>query len=127
MESLGACKFCGQAQAVTVPDEFEGDLAEFVTLYCDCPEAERYQYRAKELDKATAKLVDLFGSLCTQHGIDPVTEKQFEMMEFLLRLKVNMVFTTITIDLGSGIKAKINRNSNGDIEITRTDTQKRKR
>ena len=127
MTEIAACRFCGQVQGIDIPEDYESDANEYASLRCKCPEAETYQFRTRELNKAMIKLDELFGSLCGKIGVEPVPEDQYEILKELIELLVNDVYTSVTMDLGEGVKAKINRNSTGNVELTRTDTQKTKR
>jgi hypothetical protein len=114
---IGACRFCGQITQVEVEGSQEEMNVE-ATEKCNCCEAEEYRKQRKQAEKADANIRDLFSEEY------PETAKILKAsIEYLQKHAI----TSVSIDTGRGVKAKIAMNNKGKIKVEATSTQKTSR
>lgn len=65
----GACRFCGQMEALEVPPEWtEKEVDELATETCECAAASYYSSRKSRKERAHMRIEELFGQGDTQTG-----------------------------------------------------------
>lgn len=63
VNETGACRYCGQAGMVRVPDgASDEEITEAVTMGCTCDEARMYQKRKKRIGKVMSYAEERFGA-----------------------------------------------------------------
>lgn len=112
------CRFCGQmVQIKDVPTKEEA--VEAATMACGCQEATSYQREKKRRERTLNNVRALFGSEEDNEG----------PLQILLAAAEGILdgdITKIALTLYDGTKASISQTSQGDINVDRTETTKRR-
>lgn len=103
---MTTCEFCGQA----VLDGEE----------CHCAGAVEQRKVQKKINEATRIIYETFAD----NGESYIPAKTIDILISVLPLIADEDFKKVTIQLDGGIKACVKLNSNGKIEVERTDTLK---
>lgn len=119
--STAPCKFCGQMVQIqeALTDE---DAVEAATMACECQEARAYQKEQERRERTMQNVRHLFGG-GEEAGISDGT------LQILLAAAGGVLrgeITRITLVLHDGTKAAISQTAQGDINVERTETKKRR-
>lgn len=118
---VGGCRFCGQTAALELPAEWDGAFVdEAVTEHCNCIEATIYTNKKKQKERAEKAVTRQFGEN-SGHQIEGET---IDILLLAIDGIIEDRITGITVDIGDGLKAKINVTAKGAIKVERTKTEK---
>lgn len=119
-----SCRFCGQIV------QFEGkaglpeeELVELASRNCQCEQAKEYGKWWQQEEIARANISSLFGD-----GAEPENREDEAIIELLNAAAAEICHGEvegIAMSLQGNIKAKISRNSRGEIKVERVETKKR--
>ena len=116
----GSCRFCGQQATRKVMEEWKkGEIDELTTETCDCIEARIYAAEKSQKERAHSKIELLFGE---NNGVVATRDTALELLHNTIDPICEGVIAGVTIDMGNGVKAKINITSKGNIKVGRTKT-----
>lgn len=120
----GACRFCGQMEALEVPPEWTGEeVDELATETCKCGDALYYSSRKSRKERAHKRIKELFEQGDTQTGA--VSEGAIELLHLAADKAGDEQVLSVTVDAGDGVKASIKLTSKDTIKVARTVTAKR--
>lgn len=118
------CRFCGQIV------QFEGEAGlteeeavELASRNCQCEQAKVYRIWRQQEEKVIENISNLFGE-----GAEPENRKSEAIVELLNAAAAQICHgkvESIAVTMQGNIKAKISRNSKGDVKVERTETKKR--
>lgn len=116
MISTAPCRFCGQIVQIqdVLTDE---DAVEAATMACECQEAVSYRRERERRERTLENVRALFG-----REEDTAVQILIAAAEGVLDGEV----TKIALTLYDGTKASISQTSQGDINVERTETKKRR-
>ncbi|MDR1631234.1 MAG: hypothetical protein LBS36_13635 [Oscillospiraceae bacterium] len=122
----GICEYCGQTYFINMPEyETQEKRNAHVTKKCTCPEAETAARIAKQIEKGTKRVQELFGDVAEKYGFEPVqNQSAIETLCNMVSLIVHDVIVSATVQLNGRTRAKISTTSGGKIKIERTETTK---
>lgn len=108
----GSCKYCGQIYQLETSGLCEQErLDEWATEKCDCSAAKEERKREKQELEAQINIKEMFG----EYDAAPV-----------LRAAVHPIaigaIDSVTVRIGSGVKATIKLTSKGKIQVKKTTT-----
>jgi hypothetical protein len=101
---MEACKFCGQ-----VSTEKE----------CNCTGA----VIDRQVQRGLEKVAMLFGEKCEETGFKKVADEQIEILNESVKKVAYDEILSVAFQLGSGVRAKISKNSKGQVVVDRADTK----
>lgn len=115
----GTCRFCGQTAAREALEEWQQEeIDELVTETCECLEARLYANEKGQKERANERIDLLFG----KQSAVAVKDAAVDLLHRAVDLICEGSISAVTIDIGNGVKAKINITSKGFIKVTRTKT-----
>lgn len=118
----GTCKFCGQQAACKILEHWtEEEENEAATENCECPEAKWYTAKKEQKERARDRITMLFGE---NNGAVSCDEVILELLNNIANEICERRIKVATIDMGNGVKAKINITSQGSIKVERAKTDK---
>ncbi len=122
MRPGGGCRFCGQIADIKAPLNYTDDQRdELATELCKCYEAEYYTNKKSWKERAHDRIEKLFG----EESEEPINDSEIKILHDAVEPVANNDITSMTVDFGNGIKAKINITAKGKIKVQRTDTDTR--
>lgn len=129
----GACKYCGQVQAVSGCKTAE-EADKKVTQICECKEAiiareegEKETKRESTLKDAKRDIGEFFAQGAEERGEISV-EKDVEKLLYDIAVMVyDEKLRSVTITVTQGVKAKISKTDQGKLIIQRNDSTTQKR
>lgn len=116
MISTAPCRFCGQIVQIQDAPTEEGAV-EAATMSCECPEAVSYRKEKKRRERTLENVRALFG------------KEEDAVIQILIAAAGGVLdgeVTKIVLTLYDGTKASISQTSQGDINVERTETKKRR-
>lgn len=116
--STAPCKFCGQMVQIQDAPTEEGAV-EAATMACECPEAVSYCREKKRRERTLENVRTLFGR---EEDSDGAVQILLTTAEGVLNGEV----TKANLTLYDGTKASISLTAQGDINVERTETKKRR-
>lgn len=115
---MGTCLYCGQMNQVSVEDGrmMTGEeIDKLATESCTCEEARNMQEKKEAKTQAQLNISALFS-------------RDFPIVEEMLMKAVSALeaeeISSITVDTGKRVKAKVSLTSKGNIKVERTKTTK---
>ncbi|MCI8483476.1 MAG: hypothetical protein HFH41_03940 [Lachnospiraceae bacterium] len=118
----GECRFCGQTAVENAPEGWtQGQVDEFITEVCRCNEGALYRIRKKQKERAHERIEFLFGEK-SEFGVTP--EKAEQLLHESVELVADREVQEVTVNIGDGVKAKINITQKDTIKITRQKAEK---
>lgn len=99
----------------------EGTKNEAATENCECPEAKWYTAKKEQKERARDRITMLFGE---NNGVVSCNEAVLELLNKIANEICEGRIKVATIDMGDGVKAKINTTSQGSIKVERAKTDK---
>lgn len=122
------CKFCGQLSANEYPEDIsEAELIERGTMDCHCCDAERYQKRKLQAEKAKLELKAVCCAPDKDHNIAACDENILPILENAVDLMSEQKIYKISLGVASGGVVDIKATSSGKISIERRIALKQKR
>lgn len=116
--ATGACKFCGQAAARKALEEWgQEEIDELVTETCECFDAGIYSLKKGREERANVRIELLFGE-GNQSVVVP--DAAVSLLHGAVHPICEGLIKSITVDIGDGVKGKINITSKGSIKVERT-------
>lgn len=117
----GACKFCGQMTKVETMIGWTNDECnELATELCTCFEAGIYTRKKGQKERAHNRIESLFET-CQGKGL---CEDSIRVLHMAADLLAESEAQSVSLDDGSGTKAKLSITSKGNIKVERTDSKK---
>ena len=118
----GVCRFCGQQAIEDMPLEWTTEEAdEYAAETCDCASASFYQRKKRQKERAHNRIAFLFGE---GNQVEVVSEEVEGLLHEVVELVGDGEAKGATVEIGNGVKAKINATNNGKIKITRTKAER---
>lgn len=124
---FGVCRFCGQAQSVG-EHATQGEADEDAARRCRCIGAQSYREklnaearRAQALADAAELIENLFGTGAAEDA-EPVNDEALEMLKAGAALVYDRQLVSQQLAVTYTIRAKIARNTKGNLTIERKDT-----
>ena len=120
MAVTGSCRFCGQMGTHKALEEWgREEIDELATETCECADARSYKHKKGQIERANARIELLFGKdnksvTVPCEAVDLLRKAIYPVCEGSIQ--------SITVDIGNGIKGKINITSKGNIKVARTKT-----
>ena len=128
MEKIAVCKFCGQIQAVELPiDATELEAEEIGTMSCSCSDAQIYQRKKQQAQKAKDEVEALFANDHPLHNVKKCDPEVVEMLKTAVDLLSESQIHKITLGICGGGTADIKCDAKGKITVSRTFSIKTKR
>lgn len=122
------CKFCGQLSASEYPDSTtEKELLEYGTMDCKCYEAQQYQKRKAQAEKAKLELKAVCCAPDENHNIAACDSDILPVLEKAIDLMSEQKIYKISIGVSSGGVVDIKATSSGKISMQRSVALKQKR
>ena len=116
----GSCRFCGQQATHKVMEEWQQEeINELVTESCECLEARIYTAEKGQKERAHNRIEMLFGE---GNNIVAVENAVLELLHNVIDPICEGHIAAVTVDIGNGVKAKINITAKGNIKVGRTKT-----
>lgn len=116
----GTCKFCGQQAACKMLEDWtEEEENEAATENCKCPEAKWYTAKKEQKERARKRIIMLFGE---NNGVVSCNEAVLELLNNIANEICEGRIKAATIDMGDGVKAKLNITSQANIKVGRIKT-----
>ncbi len=118
----GTCKFCGQQAACKILEDWtKAEKNEAATESCECPEAKWYTAKKEQKERARNRIIMLFGE---SNGVVSCGETVMELLNNIADEICEGRIKAATINIGDGVKAKLNITSQASIKVERTKTDK---
>lgn len=95
------------------------EINELVTESCECLEARIYTAEKGQKERAHNRIEMLFGE---GNNIVAVENVVLELLHNVIDPICEGHIAAVTVDIGNGVKAKININAKGNIKVGRTKT-----
>lgn len=122
------CKFCGQLSANEYPDTAsEAELIEHGTMDCNCYEAQQYQKRKAQAEKAKIELKAVCCAPDENHNMAACDNDIIPVLEKAIDLMSEQKIYKISLGVLSGGVVDIKATSSGKISIQRSVALKQKR
>ena len=122
------CKFCGQIGLKDMLDSAtEEELLERGTMECNCYEAQQYQKRRNQAEKAKLELSSILSHDDNQHNIGACEEVIISLLKQAVDLMPESKIYKISIGVCSGGTVDIKTTASGKISVQRSVTLKQKR
>lgn len=116
----GSCRFCGQQEARKVLEDWtQEEKDELVTETCECLEARLYAAEKGQKERAHKRIEMLFGE---NNGVVTCNAAVLELLHSIINPVCEGNIAAATVDIGNGVKAKINITNKGNIKVGRTKT-----
>lgn len=105
-----------------LPEEWGQQFVnEAATELCNCYEATNYTRKKGQKERAIKAIEKQFGEEAADNQTDEeIKDLLIEIVDLIVEDKIN----TATIDIGSGLKAKIGITAKGAVKVERTMTEK---
>lgn len=116
----GSCKFCGQAATRKALEEWgQEDIDELATETCECLDARIYTHKKWQKERTNERIDLLFGKdnksvTVPDAAVDLLHKAVYPICEGFIQ--------SIAIDIGNGVKGKINVTSKGNVKVARIKT-----
>lgn len=118
--ATGSCKFCGQVATRKALEEWgQEDIDELATETCECLDARIYAYKKGQKERANARIDLLFGK---ENKSVTVPDAAVDLLHKAVYPVCEGFIQSMTVDIGNGVKGKINITSKGIIKVARTKT-----
>lgn len=116
----GSCKFCKQAAMRKVLSEWsQEEIDELATETCECIDARIYAHKKSQKERAHSRIDLLFGA---ENKAVTVPDAAVDLLHKAVYPICEGFITAITVDIGNGVKGKINITSKGIVKVARTKT-----
>lgn len=118
--ATGSCKFCGQVATRKALEEWsQEEIDELATETCECADARIYAHKKEQKERANARVDLLFGK-----GNESVTvpDAAADLLHKAVYPVCEGFVQSVTVDIGNGVKGKINITSKGNVKVARTKT-----
>ncbi len=116
----GICKFCGQMATRKVLEEWgQEEIDELATETCECADARLYAHKKGQKERADARITLLFGK---ENKSVTVPDTAVDLLHKAVYPVCEGFIQSITVDIGDGVKGKINITSKGIVKVARTKT-----
>ncbi len=118
--ATGSCKFCGQAATRKALEEWgQEDIDELATETCECLDARIYAHKKGQKERTNERIDLLFGKdnksvTVPDAAVDLLHKAVYPICEGFIQ--------SIAIDIGNGVKGKINVTSKGNVKVARIKT-----
>lgn len=118
--ATGSCKFCGQAATRKALEEWgREDIDELATETCECLDARIYAHKKGQKERTNERIDLLFGKdnksvTVPDAAVDLLHKAVYPICEGLIK--------SIAIEIGNGVKGKINVTSKGNVKVARIKT-----
>ncbi len=120
--ATGSCKFCRQVATCKVLDEWNREeIDELVTETCKCVDARIYVNKKRQKERANHQIDLLFGE---NNKSVTVPDAALNLLHEAVNPICEGIMQCMAIDIGNGVKGKINITSKGIIKVARTKTDK---
>ena len=122
------CKFCGQISANEYPEDIsEAELIERGTMDCSCYEAQQYQKRKAQAEKAKLELKAICCTPDKKHNIAACDSDILPILESAVDLMSEQKIYKISLGVASGGVVDIKSTASAKISIERRVALKQKR
>ena len=118
----GTCRFCGQVATRKALEEWsQEEIDELITETCECVDARTYVYEKEQKERVNTRIDLLFGK---DNKSVTIPDAAVDLLHKAAYLVCDGFIQSIMVDMGNGVKAKINLTSKGNIKVvcTKTDT-----
>lgn len=116
----GSCKFCGQVATRKALEEWsQEEIDELATETCECVDARIYAQKKGQKERANARIDLLFGK---DNKSVTVPDAAVDLLHKAVYPVCEGFIQSITVDIGNGVKGKINITSKGIVKVARTKT-----
>lgn len=116
----GKCRFCGQYQAIEVPEKYTAEMIdEEVTKKCDCPEAKAYVKVEENVASAERAIRDFYKD---REELDTLKDLMLQAVRPLAELRVDKVsvsrggYTAYMKPTKEGIKVSLKYTTEDSVE-----------
>lgn len=118
--STGVCKFCGQIATRKALEEWsQEDIDELATETCECMDARIYAHKKGQKERADQRIELLFG---IDNKSVTVPDAAVELLHKAVYPICEGFISSITVDIGNGVKGKISITPKGIVKVARTKT-----
>lgn len=118
--STGTCKFCKQiATRKALKEWSQEEIDELATETCECIDARIYAHKKSQKERAHSRIDLLFGA---ENKAVTVPDAAVDLLHKAVYPICEGFITAITVDIGNGVKGKINITSKGIVKVARTKT-----
>lgn len=90
-----------------------------VTETCECADARSYKHKKGQKERANARIELLFGK---DNKSVTVPDEAVDLLHKAIYPICEGFIQSITVDIGNGVRGKINITSKGNIKVARTKT-----
>jgi hypothetical protein len=118
--ATGTCKFCGQVATRKALEEWsQEEIDELATETCECIDARIYAHKKGQKERAHARIDLLFGK---DNKTVTVPDAAVDLLHKAVYPVCEGFVASISVDVGNGVKAKINVTPKGIVKVARTKT-----
>ena len=118
--ATGSCKFCGQVATRKALEEWgQEDIDELATETCECSDARIYTHKKGQKERTNERIDLLFGK---DNKSVTVPDAAVDLLHKAVYPICEGFRQSIAIDIGNGVKGKINVTSKGNVKVARIKT-----
>lgn len=116
----GTCKFCKQIATRKALEEWnQEEIDELATETCECIDARIYAHKKGQKERANARIDLLFGK---DNKAVTVPDAAVDLLHKAVYPVCEGFISAVTVDIGNGVKGKINVTAKGIVKVARTKT-----